>query len=101
MSDTVNQLQLLQQNLDSLLKDKATVEEQLFELNSAMAGISDSQKSFKIVGKVLIAKDSKQLQKELKDEHDQFELQMSEIEKQEQLIKEKMQKLQKDLLKEK
>tara|TARA_Y100000310_G_scaffold343061_1_gene448968 strand:- start:1820 stop:2131 length:312 start_codon:yes stop_codon:yes gene_type:complete len=100
MSDTVNQLQLLQQNMESLMEQKRAMQEQLFELDSAMQSLPGSKQSYKIVGKLLIAKDVNELQTELKEEHNQFELQMNEIETQERAIKEKMQTLQKELLEE-
>lgn len=100
MSEIVNQLQHLQQNLDSLMEQKNMVQEQLFELNSAMQSLPNSEKTYKIVGKLLISKNPEDLKKELEKEHEQFELQMSEIESQESAIKEKMQELQKKLLEE-
>lgn len=100
MSEIVNQLQLLQQNLESLLEQKRAIQEQLFELNSAIQSLPGSEKSYKIVGKLLIAKKSADLQKELEEEKQQYELHMNEIETQEKAIKEKMQKLQSELLKE-
>ena len=99
MSDTVNQLQLLQQNLESLLEQKRMIQEQLFELDSAKKSLPNTEKAYKIVGKLLIAKDASELNTELEEEHRQCELQMSEIEVQEQAIKEKMQAVQKELLK--
>ncbi len=98
MSDTVNQLQLLQKNMESLMEQKHEMQEHLFELDSAMQSLPESKQSYKIVGKLLIAKDASELQVELKEEKKQFELQMKEIETQEIAIKDKMQSLQKKLL---
>lgn len=98
MSDTVNQLQLLQQNLESLLEQKKVLQEQLFELDSAKQSLPGAKKAYKIVGKLLIAKETDSLTMELEEEHKQLELHMSEIEAQEQAIKEKMRTVQKELL---
>ncbi len=99
-SEIVNRLQLLKRNIDSLLEQKNAVQEQIFELDSALKSLPDSKQSYKIVGKLLIAKDNNKLQEELQEEHKQLELHMTEIETQESAIKEKMEKLQKELMQE-
>ena len=97
-SEIVSQLQLLGKNIESLLEQKNAVQEQLFELESALKSLPKSKQSYKIVGKLLINKNSDELQKELSKERAQLEMHMKEIETQETAMKEKMERLQKELL---
>ena len=94
----VHQLQLLQQNVESLVSQKNILQEQLFELDSALKSLPGSPKSYKIVGKLLINKDVVTLVAELNIEKQNLELQMQEIELQENSVQEKMQKLQQELV---
>jgi prefoldin beta subunit len=96
--EIVHQLQLLQQNVESLVDQKRVISEQIFEMNSAIKSLPGSIQSYKIVGKLLISKDVAVLEKELATEKESLELKMSEIEIQEKAIQEKMGMLQKELV---
>ncbi len=99
-SDKVNQLQLLQQNLHSISMQKQQIESQLTELNSALTEIKTTDKSYKILGKMMIAASKEDLSKDLQEKKDVAEIHLKNFASQEDKLKEQMESLQKEVMKE-
>ena len=86
----IQELQILEQNLQSLLMQKQTIQ---MELNETLNAISDIKKSgeevYKIVGGLMVRSEKSSLLSELEEKKKIFELRISSIEKQEKLFDEK------------
>lgn len=91
MSETdINQLQLLQQNLQNILLQKQQLQKQLSEIDSALESMKDSTSTYKIVGNIMVASKKTDLQKDLQQKKETFDLRIKNFEKQEQTLKQKL-----------
>ncbi len=100
MITKVQQLQLLQQNVQSLLAQKQQLQSQLVEMDSALAELKTTEKAYKIVGKVMLAAPQEQLSKELQDKKEVTELRLKNVERQEEKLNQTVEAVQKEVVKE-
>ncbi len=96
--EKIAQLQLLEQNIQTFLMQKQQFQMQLNEVTSALENIKGSEKTYKIIANVMIDAKKDDLEKELDQKKEMLELRIKSLEKQEESIKEKSQKLQKEVL---
>lgn len=96
----VNQLQLLQQNLQNILLQKQQVESSLIELNSASAELQQTDKAYRIVGKIMIASPKEALLVEINQKKEIAELRLKNVIQQEENIKNNLELLQKEAVRE-
>ena len=96
--EKIEQLQLLEQNLQSFLVQKQQFQMQLSEVTSALENIKDSKKTYKIVANIMIDAKKEDLEKDLNQKKKMLEIRLKNLEKQENSIREKSQKLQKEVL---
>lgn len=99
-SPDLTNLQLLQQNLQNVIIQKQQFSQQLVELESALKELLTSSSSYKIVGKLMIAKSKDELAKELEEKKETVNLRIKTLEAQEQKIKTSLEETQKKVLKE-
>ena len=96
----IQELQVIEQNLQNLLLQKQTFQTKLMESENALKELKESKKqAYKIVGGIMIAEDKNKLEKELNEEKDILNLRIKNIEKQEELIKNKANKIQEEVMK--
>ena len=100
MAGKVQQLQLLQKNMENLLQQKQQLEVQHLELDAALQEITSSEKSYKQIGKILVSVSREQLQKELQEKKEVADLHLKNILKQEENLRQKMEEVQKEAVKE-
>jgi len=99
MSETdINQLQLLQQNLQQVALQKQQFQKQLVELNSAMEELDNTNQAYKIIGGLMISTPREKLKKELIEKKEVLDLKFKNFEKQEQMLQEKTEEIQKIFL---
>jgi prefoldin beta subunit len=96
--ESIQRLQMLEQNMQSVNSQKQQFQAQLFEVESALKEVSSSSNVFKLVGGIMIGTDRDSLQKELQGKKEIIELRVQTLEKQEKQLKEKAKKLQEDVL---
>jgi prefoldin beta subunit len=96
----VSQLQLLQQNLQNIVLQKQQIESQISEFDSALTELNTSQTAYKIVGKIMIASSKDELQKDLSQKKEIIEIRLKNIIKQEENIKNTIEKVQKEVVEE-
>lgn len=99
-SPKINQLQLLQQNLQNILLQKQQIEAQLTELDSALTELKTTEKSYKIIGKIMIAASKDELTQELKQKKEVVQVRLNNFSKQEEKLKQSIESLQKEVMKE-
>ena len=96
----IQELQLLEQSLQNLLLQKQNFQTKLIENENASEELKDLKgESYKIIGAIMVLKNNSELRKELNSEKEILELRIKNIEKQENRIKEKMEELQKEVMK--
>lgn len=96
--EKIAQLQLLEQNMQNFLMQKQQFQMQLTEISSALDNLEGAQKSYKIVANIMIDANKEDLGKELKQKKEMLEIRIKNLEKQEESIREKSQKIQKEVL---
>lgn len=100
MSSTINQLQLLQQNLQSILIQKQQLQNQQEEINSALEELINAEKAYKILGHIMIASPKEKLLQDLEDQKKMVALRLKNVVTQEEKIKKSMEELQGEVVKE-
>ena len=96
----VAQLQLIQQNIQSLLIQKQQFQMQFNEIESAMAELKESKQAYKIIGDIIVSSEKESLEKELKEKAETTELRIKNIETQEERLRKKAEELQKKIMEE-
>src|SRR3989344_5914058 len=99
VSDNVNHLQLLRQNLEAVALQKQQIESQLSELSSALSEIKQTEKTYKILGRIMVATSRDQLQKDLTEKKDLAEIRLKNFDEQEKRIQKEMEGAQKKYVK--
>ena len=94
----VSQLQILQQNLQSLLVQKQQFQIQLNEIESAASELKDAKQTYKIVGNIMVLGEKESISKQLDQRRDIIELRIKTIESQEEKLRKKAEELQKEIL---
>ena len=99
VSDNVNHLQLLRQNIEAVALQKQQIESQLSELSSALSEIKQTEKTYKILGRIMVATSRDQLQKDLTEKKDLAEIRLKNFDEQEKRIQKEMEGAQKKYVK--
>ena len=86
--------------MQQFLMQKQSFQTQLMEIESALKELDSSETAYKIVGNIMVSSKKKELEKDLKSKKETVELRIKMLEKQEEKIKEKADKIQKEVLKE-
>lgn len=95
----IAQLQILEQNMQSFLMQKQTVQTQQIEIDNALEELNKSEgTTYKIVGPVMFASKKDELVKELESKKEVLALKVKSLDKQESQIREKAQKIQAEVL---
>ena len=97
-SAKIQQLQLLQQNLQNLQMQKQQLEGQMAEYDSALQELKTTEKSYKIVGKIMIASSKEDLIKDLQEKTEVSQVRLNNVSKQEDKIKKNFEEVQKEVM---
>ena len=99
-SEKIEQLQLLQQNMQHILQQKQQLESQETEFESALTELKTTEKAYKIVGKVMFASSKEDLTKDLTEQKEVSDVRLKSILAQEEKLKESMESIQQEVVKE-
>ncbi|PIN76495.1 hypothetical protein COV17_02220 [Candidatus Woesearchaeota archaeon CG10_big_fil_rev_8_21_14_0_10_36_11] len=99
-SKNVAQLQVLKQNIESLLLQRQQLESHATELNSAITELSTTSVSYKIIGKIMVASSKESLRTELKHKKEVIDIRIKNIIQQEDKLKQNIDDIQKEAVKE-
>ena|SRR3989344_865125 len=97
-SEKVNQLQLTQQNLQSVVAQKQQLESQVTELDSALKEITTARESFKIIGKIMVSTSKDLLKKELEQKREIISIRLKNFTRQEELLIKNIEELQQEVM---
>ena len=97
--DKIQELQVLEQNLQNILMQKQAFQMEFSETNSAIKEIEKSKSDvYKIIGQLMIKKDSKEIKEELKNKEKLLNTRLENLEKQENEITKKADKLKEEIM---
>ena len=98
--DKIEQLSIIEQNLQVLSSQKQNLQAQLLEVENALEELFKSKdKVYKIVGSIMVLAEKTNLEKDLNSKKEIIDLRIKNFEKQENKIKEKMNQVQQEVLK--
>jgi prefoldin beta subunit len=96
--ESISRLQMLEQNVQSVLMQKQQFQAQLFELESALKEIEKTDEAYKILGNVMLKTDKTALKAELSSKKELIDLRLKTLDKQEKQLKDKAESLQKEVM---
>lgn len=94
VQDKVAQLQLLQQNLQTLLVQKQQFQLQLNEIESATSELNNTKQVYKVIGNIMVLSTQENVKKELAEKREMVEMRIKNFETQEERLKKKAEELQ-------
>jgi prefoldin beta subunit len=100
MSEKVQQIQILQQNLQQIGMQKQQVQSQLIESESAIKELESTSQAYKIVGKIMIASNKEDLIKDLEEKKQTNEARLKTFVEQENNLKQTVESLQQEIVSE-
>ena len=98
--EKINQLQNMEQNINTLISQKQQFQSQNLEVDNALSQIEKTDKIFRIIGNIMVASSKEDVKKELDEKKEIIELRLKTIDKQEEKMRVKAGELQNDVLKE-
>ena len=96
--EKINELQKLEQNMQSFLLQKQNFQSQLNEVTSALEEMEKTEKAYRIIGNIMVLQEKESLKKELQTKKEIIELRVKTMEKQEDKIKTKVDELQSQVM---
>ncbi|MEE9525988.1 MAG: prefoldin subunit beta [Candidatus Woesearchaeota archaeon] len=96
--EKIQQLQMLEQGMQSFLAQKQQVQAQLMEMESALKELEKTDEAFKIVGNVMVKSDKESLKKDLTAKKEVLDLRIKTLEKQEADMKDKASAMQSEVM---
>jgi len=97
--EKIAQLQLFEQNLQSLSAQKQSLQSQILEMNNAVKEVEIATGVvYKIVGPIMIHAEKEKITKDLKERKDVLDLRIKSVEKQEKSVEEKAKELQTEIM---
>lgn len=98
VQEKINQIQIIQQNMHTISLQRQQFQIQETEIESALTELEKTEKSFKIIGNIMVQYDKLQLKKELQEKLEMLTIRISTLEKQEDNLRNKAEELQKEIL---
>lgn len=96
--EKIQVLQALEQNLQAILLQKQAFQAELNEAESALSEIGKTKDDiYKITGQIMLKADKPNIEKELGERKDILSIRLKSIDKQENLLKEKLEKLKEEV----
>ncbi len=90
---------MLDHQAQQLALQRQQFQTQLFEIDNALKELKTSTSAYKIIGNIMVSTDKATLTQDLEGKKELMELRISSCEKQEKQLREKVQDLQKTVLK--
>lgn len=96
----IQELQIYEQNLQSLIMQKQAFQMELTETENALSEISKTEDDvFKIVGQIMIKSNKQEIKKDLEKKQEIISLRLKSIEKQENEFTKELEKIREEVMK--
>ena len=100
--DKIQEMQILEQNIQNLFLQKQSFQIELSETQSALKEIENSEDEiFKMVGQLMIKSNKAKVKEELLNKEKFLDIRIKSIEKQENYLTEKIEKIREEIIKQK
>ena len=100
IQEKVQELQILEQNLQAMVMQKQAFQIELNETENALSEVGKVRDEvYRIIGQIMLKSDKQEIEKELKEKKDILSLRLRSIERQENLFKDKLEKLKQEVTK--
>jgi len=96
--EKIAQLQMMEQNLQQSLMQRQQFTGQLTEIETALKELKTAKDSYKIIGNIMVSSKKEDLEKDLKEKKNMVDIRIKSLEGQEEKMKERAKKLQKEVL---
>lgn len=96
--EKIQQIQALEQTLQTYSQQKNQFQAQSMEVNSALEELEKTETAYKIVGNIMVAASKEDLKKELEEKKSLLEVRLKSALKQEAKTKEEYQAIQKEIM---
>jgi len=94
----IQELQILEQNLQNSIMQKQTIQMELSEISNALKDLKKSDDEvYRLAGGIMLKANKVDLTRELEEKKKILDLRISSMEKQENILEEKAEKLKKDV----
>jgi prefoldin beta subunit len=100
VKEKIEQLQNLEQSINSLIAQKQQFQSQQLEVENALLQVEDSEKVFRIIGNIMVASTKDKTRQELTEKKEIVELRLKTLEKQEDKFRKQAGELQTEVMKE-
>ena len=98
-NEKIQEMQIMEQRLNNMILQKQSFQMELSEAEGALSEIENSDDVFKIIGNIMIKSDKNSVKKELSEKREVLSMRIKAIEKQEDVVSEKVEALRDDLMK--
>lgn len=98
MSEDIQKLSMLEQNIGSIVSQKQQFNKQLLEIESALSELNSTEEAYQIVGSVMIKKKSEDLKKDLDEKKELIKVRLESLDKQEKTLQQQAQELQEKVM---
>ena len=97
----IQELQMVEQNIQNIVIQKQTFQMELNEILNALSELQNSKgETYKIVGSIMINSDKTALEKDLKSKEEALNLRIKNMEKQENILRDKLLKTREEVMQE-
>jgi prefoldin beta subunit len=96
--EKIQQLQAIEQSLQTFSLQKQNIQSQLMEIESALKELEQSEESYKIIGNVMIKANNESLVSELQEKEASLKNRLETADKQEQRLQKEAKSLQESLM---
>lgn len=98
MQEKIKELQISEQNLQALLMQRQAFQLELNETETALSEVSKTgDEIYRITGQVMLKADKQEIEKELKEKKDILSLRLKSIEKEEDSLRKKDERLRQEI----
>src|SRR3989344_6825063 len=100
MEEKIRELQLLEQNLQQTIMQRQNFQGRLMEIDNALEELEKNPKDvYKIIGPIMVRTNKNDVEKDLKSKKEVVNLRITNVEKNENKLKEKAKNLQEEVMK--
>lgn len=101
LQEKIQELQLLEQNFQNILMQKQAFQMELNETETSLSEVSKTKEEiYKITGQIMLRAEKNEIEKELKEKKEILSLRLKSIDKQENSLKDKLEKLKEEVTQE-
>jgi len=98
VQEKIQQLQIYEYQIQQILAQKQQLNSKKLESSSVINDLSKTSEAYELIGNVLIKKSAEEIKKSLEEKNEMIEIRLRSLDKQENDVREKAEKLQKEVL---